>query len=213
MKNMNFISETVQLDKIPNAKDILAEDELIKYNSFKFDKRRMDWLGGRYAAKTAVIKALNLGSIKFSDVVIENEPSGKPYFRVNGKVYPNVLSISHCRQYAAASVSLKADMLLGIDIEVIEKRPDSWVKEAFSPKENVSADALEQTRLWSQKEAVLKALSVGLSVDLYHIGIVDNAPVFYNKLLKIWQDMGEREIKILSYQKPNGFITSIAFNP
>ena len=37
---------------LPAPAEFLSPAEIEKYNSFKIPKRKADWLGGRYAAKT-----------------------------------------------------------------------------------------------------------------------------------------------------------------
>mgnify|MGYP000925346753 FL=1 len=70
-------------------------------------------LAGKYAAKEAVVKASGtvFRNMKWKDVEILNQPSGKPVVILSGKAkkvfeeknYKSIdVSISHCREYAIA---------------------------------------------------------------------------------------------------------------
>jgi holo-[acyl-carrier protein] synthase len=73
-------------------------------------------LAVRFAAKEALMKALNGPSISFTDVEIINTESGKPILKVNGKlenIFRNLsidkahLSLSHENDYGVACVVLE----------------------------------------------------------------------------------------------------------
>lgn len=73
-------------------------------------------LAGRFAAKEAVIKALGIGfrqGISWQDIAITRDELGRPSVLLSPLLqqrFPNVellLSISHCRTYAAAVASAK----------------------------------------------------------------------------------------------------------
>jgi 4'-phosphopantetheinyl transferase len=210
-KNMAFVTELVNLTKLPKPKEILNEIELQEYNSFKFEKRRIDWLGGRYSAKKAIIKALDK-KLGYSDTEILNDANRKPYFKIKDKMYSNVLSISHCGSYAISAVGTDKNTVLGVDIEKIETRSNGWKEELLSHFEKSDTDDASLTIKWTSKEAVLKALGLGLSVDLHQLKIIDNKPVFSGKLLEIWQNKGSKEIKITIQQKLKNYIIAIAYD-
>lgn len=84
---------------------------------------------------------------------------GKPY--IEGAPY---FSISHCKAGIAVAVS---DEPVGIDIEGIRHAEDDLIKRVCSAREQQtiaeSADPDRAfTRLWTQKEAVVKAQGVGI---------------------------------------------------
>lgn len=59
-------------------------------------------LAARFAAKEAVIKALNEKTIPLKEIEILNELSGRPSVRVKGRNAKLFISISHCKSYACA---------------------------------------------------------------------------------------------------------------
>ena len=76
---------------------------------------------GRFAAKEAALKALGTGwahGIRWRDVEVSSEPSGRPRIHFHGKaeaaleslgVGSALLSITHARTYAVAVVILERD--------------------------------------------------------------------------------------------------------
>lgn len=72
----------------------------------------------RFAAKEAIFKAIssfldNKYSIDWKDIEVINDQQGRPMVNVNNKENYNIqsidISISHCREYAVASVVLIFD--------------------------------------------------------------------------------------------------------
>lgn len=73
---------------------------------FKIKKNACQTIAGYFCAKEAVAKALGTGFSGLSpkDIVISNDDFGKPTATV--KTHPDtlfMLSISHCKEYAAAT--------------------------------------------------------------------------------------------------------------
>ena len=81
-------------------------------------KNKYQHFAARFAAKESVLKALGVGwsqEIKWTDIEVVNEPSGKPRINTYGKVKrlmeqkevkEILISLSHTSQYAIASVQL-----------------------------------------------------------------------------------------------------------
>ncbi|WP_100486029.1 holo-ACP synthase [Sporolactobacillus pectinivorans] len=70
------------------------------------EKRKTEFLAGRFSAKEAYAKARGTGiggDVSFQDLTILNDPSGKPYLRNSSAGEERVhLSITHTDQTAAA---------------------------------------------------------------------------------------------------------------
>jgi len=63
-------------------------------------------LAGRFAAKEAIFKALNVKELTWKDVEIINDKAGRPIARIINQKIKKVdihLSISHVKNYAVAS--------------------------------------------------------------------------------------------------------------
>ena len=130
--------------------------------------------------------------------------NGKPYFE-NGPYF----SISHCKEAIAVAV---CDEPVGIDIESIRHADDSLIERVMSederslirakrPKANgecLEADRLF-TRLWTQKEAIVKAQGTGILSFEQLQGLMDD-----------WANgrLGEGKVESIEKEK---YIYSIAY--
>lgn len=89
-------------------KRILTEAEYEIYQNLT-DRRKLEFLSGRFAAKEACSKAFGTGigkELSFHDIEILNDEKGKPVLSVNLPFVP-FLSITHTEHYAAAQVVLQ----------------------------------------------------------------------------------------------------------
>jgi 4'-phosphopantetheinyl transferase len=165
----------------------LSPTELARYASFRFDKRRRDWLLGRWTAKRLLQAVQFERTGQFAPLEtfeIANDADGTPYAIPNSQRRALSLSISHSHDWAfCACLSPLAEPIawarvpspsagLGADMEWIEPRPGNFVGDYFTPAEIAQITAalpaeraVLTTAIWSAKEAVLKALRMGLRVD------------------------------------------------
>ncbi len=150
--------------------EFLTPWEQRHWGALTVDKRRHDWLAGRWAAKRALqpLLATPSGVPPLSAIAIINAPDGAPQVAD----HPGIsLTISHAGTRAAAATA-RADCPIGIDIEVIAPRTPAFVGDYFTPDEQQQVhlapgyvrDTLVNA-IWSAKESALKALRVGLRVD------------------------------------------------
>lgn len=164
---------------------LLCVQEQKRLSTLKIEKRRRDWLLGRWTAKHLVqgyLSATQEVTPSLQTIRIANEEDGSPFCELlnadgDAQRLPASLSISHshghslcalCRQSEQAGVSWS----LGCDIEWIEHREQSFVNDFFTAQEirDVMATPVEQrdlrvTAIWSAKEAVLKSMRTGLRID------------------------------------------------
>jgi phosphopantetheinyl transferase (holo-ACP synthase) len=155
-------------------------------------KRRADWLIGRVTAKTVVATALAEvipGDWPLRAIEIPSDRSGMPYARLApevgpvagfapGERLPISVSISHAEGHALCAATWSepggdgSRRTLGIDLGLVEPRSPAFlgtfltedeqrfVRDAAPPEHGLRANLI-----WCAKEAVLKALGVGLTVD------------------------------------------------
>lgn len=90
---------------------ILSESEMKEFKNLAHEQVKLEFIGGRFAAKEAIFKAVAVGpgNTNYKDFSILHEPSGKPYvtshFFTHGEIIN--ISITHTDQYAAAFVIIE----------------------------------------------------------------------------------------------------------
>jgi 4'-phosphopantetheinyl transferase len=148
---------------------VLSRKEAETLNGLRFLQRRRKWLLGRVAAKKLIEEAFGAAA---QAITIANEPSGAPYAEIEGQGrIDRALSISHRADWGLAALGDPGVIALGVDVETIEPRDDSFIADFFTPEEVAAVSRaggerdLAIARTWSAKEAALKALGVGLRVD------------------------------------------------
>jgi len=160
---------------------LLSATEQTVFERFRFARRRRKWLLGRCAAKS-LLQDLEMDRTgrrpEASSLVILNDPSGLPYAAIepDGRL-PLSLSISHRTDWGVAGVALDAGASLGIDLETIEPRGADWCADYFVAHEMDAVRAADNDRdrvvatIWSAKESAIKALGLGLRLDLRRIEV------------------------------------------
>jgi phosphopantetheinyl transferase len=146
------------------AAQSLSPAELARYDGYTFEKRRLEWLGGRLAAKQAAA-TLRKGS-RPGDWPVENDADGRPFYhppRESDQV--PALSISHSHTLAAALAV--AGHPCGFDLQKVSDTVVR-VREKFSRLSELELlhaagigpdrEAALLTLLWAAKEALRKGL-------------------------------------------------------
>ncbi|MBW6473574.1 MAG: 4'-phosphopantetheinyl transferase superfamily protein [Anaerolineaceae bacterium] len=157
--------------------DWLSPPEINRYHQFRFPKRQNEWLSGRWTAKKLLGNLLtDSDTLPFRELSIHNEDSGAPFVMWNDQRLAGSLSISHRAENAIAAFCFDPDITIGIDLEDIEAKSRGFVEDYFTEPEArmVLARALEEqalaaSLLWSGREAILKALQIGLRIDTRQI--------------------------------------------
>jgi len=155
---------------VPVDLDWLHPSELEIYNSFRFEKRKQDWLLGRWTAKNLLIENYytDLDPDKIAILAGENRA---PYVYLNGEKNHHLISISHSHALSFC-VSTNQEIQVGCDLEKIEKRSDFFLQDYFSDLERrkvnsigkVLSEEMLYTTFWSAKEALMKATRQGMSL-------------------------------------------------
>ncbi|MCT2534957.1 holo-ACP synthase [Aquibacillus koreensis] len=90
---------------------ILTKVEWQVYEDLNAERRKVEYLAGRFAAKEACSKAFGTGigsKLSFQDIEITTEKSGAPKLEVIGmKKSKLFVSISHSETYAVAQVIIE----------------------------------------------------------------------------------------------------------
>jgi len=157
---------------------LLTPVEADTFASLKTEKRRRDWLLGRWTAKRLVQQILNEHGqpVNLNQLAICNRESGEPYLQIlsglENRGIPLTISISHSYNRAVCAAMERPFGAIGIDLERIEHRAAGFVQDYFTDDEqqlvNQAAPEMQDTLItavWSAKEAALKALHLGLRAD------------------------------------------------
>lgn len=173
--------DDAQLPPGPGLEQTLSPAERERLAGLRTPKRRQDWLRGRYAAKRLVqgYLAQTYGAeIALDAIAIVSAPDGAPEVivhpamrsRPEGTSASLSISISHSADRAFCA--LREGGPIGADIERVERRGPAFAADYCTPEELAwlaAAPAADYdmllTAIWSAKEAALKALHLGLTVD------------------------------------------------
>ncbi len=169
---------------------LLSSAEEARFRTLTREKRRRDWLLGRWTAKH--LAAFYLEQVigrrpALSDIAILADPDGAPRLQSQNGYASLVdrltISISHSRDHAFCALIAAPGYAPGADIEHVEPRTPGFVTDFFTDAEIArlhhappSAQPLLTTVIWSAKEAALKALRRGLTVDTRQIVCLPGEP-------------------------------------
>lgn len=229
---MWYQTQFIKIKDLPPADSFLSTSESAYLQTLRAEKRKGDWLGGRFALKTLLAResgllpvcslpapkpenapemsAAALNVLKQIDVV--KLPSGAPQVFVGAVPDARSVSITHSHGWAAAAVS-GPHTFLGIDLEKIETRGHAWAEEFFDPRERGDGSAAHLTKVWTQKEAVVKLLGRGLSLNTREIVLAERSPLLTGRASEAWQSAGRPQIILNSAPFDNDFVFTVAFAP
>ena len=185
----------VRSDDLPEGTDWLTPSERGVLQGLRIEKRRADWMLGRWAAKAAVRAVVGTD---VGDVEIVAGLDGRPLARFAGTVPPEgavSVSISHAGGvgFAAARTGVEN---LGCDVEIVAVRSDAFVADYFTAAEremvaaSPAGDRDWLTNLvWSAKEAALKALGEGLRLDTRVVEVTTPVAGLRNRPGGRWQHL------------------------
>ncbi len=113
-------TDIIEINRIKDAIESLGEKFINKiYTKSEIEycegkgKQKYQHYAARFAAKEAVFKSISEllnknGDISWNEIEIINNESQKPYVKINNLVSNKIenidISISHCKQYAMATV-------------------------------------------------------------------------------------------------------------
>jgi 4'-phosphopantetheinyl transferase len=157
---------------------LLTPTEQTVFAGLKSEKRRHDWLLGRWAGKSLVQRVMG-NHIPLNQIEILAADDGAPVVNLlvsGGHFPPLTLSISHSADRAFCGLADEAGVRLGVDLEKIEQRTDGFVRDYFVRREIALLETTPipyrdtiTTAIWSAKEAALKAIRLGLMADPFAV--------------------------------------------
>ena len=128
-------------------------------------------------AETLLIKALQIECCDIPlPLLIEADEYGKPYLR--GQEFS--FNISHSSHFAACAL---ADYPVGLDLQIRTAARKSLIRRFFSEAEQEAIFGTNEpdsafTRLWCRKESFLKAIGIGLRLELASFDLSDFSQSF-----------------------------------
>lgn len=161
--------------------DALSKEECARALRFAFDLHRDRFIRGRHAMRAILGGYLGIAA---SEVDIAYGSHGKPFLRVDERANTQVsFNMTHSADSALLAVGVACD--IGVDLEMLRAPQDmqdmmALAESVFSVEETKQfASLVDERRLsaffscWTRKEALLKALGTGLSLDAktIHIGL------------------------------------------
>lgn len=156
---------------------LLHADEQARAKRFHFDLHRQ-----RFIITRAMLRRIlhNYLSIAPNDIVFSYGPQGKPFI-VNNALNLT-FNLSHSDEMAVIAITKNYD--IGVDIEKIKEADhEGVVKRFFSHQEYLQfmdcaahERILKFYRIWSRKEALIKAVGAGLFVPLDNFSVSLSEP-------------------------------------
>ena len=156
----------------------ISNSDRLKYDAFRFIDDKLRFLKARYILLK--FASAYYGNKHLPDDEIIFNKYGKPHF----KDLPLNFSITHSHNIAA--VAFSKDLTIGIDIE--HKRNvddlDQLAKRFFSGPEVEYIETVDTQvkadnffKIWSAKEAYIKAIGLGVSKELGSFSVIDKCAI------------------------------------
>ena len=161
---------TQTLADIPANHDWLSEKERSILGGLRFEKRRNDWLLGRWTAKQAICASQLRPEPVLAALEIIAAEDGAPEAFWESEPANVSISISHSNARSFCAVG-PSGVSMGCDLERVEPRDDLFFSDYFTAKEMMLCNnapvekALAVNLIWSAKESMLKAMREGLRRD------------------------------------------------
>ena len=192
----------LETERVPSPEAVLSAAELPVYSGLRTDKRKNEWLAGRTAVKILLSEICG-GKITPAECEVTADGFGRPLCR------GELVSISHSGGKAAAAYK-KGCGFIGMDIEKIEPRHKAWYGDYFFPEElPLDEDPASATLAWTVKEAVLKALGLGLRASLMTVNTAGGGVKLYGPALERHRELGSPRFRRDSVRIENDFWLTI----
>lgn len=157
-------------DQVREAAEWLDQEEDERWRRYRFDRPQREFALCRAALRVVLCSRLGCENSQLSVGV---SGYGKPFALVNGLPAPVSFNVSHSGNHGLIAVT--GGRRLGVDVEerVLRRDIDGICSTVFGPNEQAeiaSAHEPRRTRLfyrlWTHKEAIIKALGTGFYLDL-----------------------------------------------
>ena len=155
--------------------DSLTSDEITRANRFRFDEGRRRFVVGR-----GILRSILAGYVgtKPQEIRFQYGPQGKPSLEKKYESTGLYFNLAHTRDLAVCACTRQCE--IGVDVEHIHPvdEIDRIARRIFSEGDylawNHLPDELRLTafyRCWTQKEALIKAMGLGLSQPMSQLSV------------------------------------------
>ena len=151
---------------LKNIQNFLHPNETNYFLGLKYERRKLSYLLGRYAAKQVVAAYLN--EIDLTEIEIVSGSFSQPIVKYLSVDTPHV-TISHCDCLAAA-IAFCPSQIMGVDVEYVARDRLSVYQSQLTNKEKgyvkngFQDNVVGSVCLWTIKEALSKALKCGFMI-------------------------------------------------
>ena len=153
-----------------NALAWLDHAERARWRRYRYERPRREFGLCRAALRATLCARLGCAN---EELTFETSCHGKPFAVVAGARAPVSFNVSHSGNHGL--IALAAAGRIGVDVEERATRhdPDGPIGTVFAPAERAELAAARGSRkidlfltLWTMKEALIKALGLGFSMDI-----------------------------------------------
>ena len=157
--------------RVEQAEAALDSSEKRRLSRYRLPRPRHEFALCRAALRAMLCRRLGCRN---DDLAFGASPHGKPAALVAGRPAPVCFNVSHSGNHALIALAERGR--IGVDVEERRSRPDpdGPIRTVFCPAEQAelaAACGAHKTdlffRLWTMKEALIKALGTGLSLDTF----------------------------------------------
>jgi 4'-phosphopantetheinyl transferase len=196
---------TVTLEKEAIYRRLLNAEEIARADRFRFPHHRQYFIAGRAILRLILSSYLQIPAEK---LIFSYQDYGKPYLAQNDLQF----NVSHSHAYAVYAIT--PVHRIGVDLEKVEDHyADGVANRCFSAWEYQQLACLSAPervqgfyRIWSRKEALIKALGLGLSFPINSFSVPIDEPCISPALLF----NGTCDWHLQSFHSINGFVSAFA---
>ena len=186
---------------------VLSTDERERAGRFRFPTDQDRFIVGRGGLRWILSECMDVDGAK---LLFRTGSHGKPFLvDYNSHVEFNVSHAGDC-----VLIGITQDAQCGVDIELPHPRvPELEIAERFFCSREVewmSRTKIGFTRLWTMKEAVMKAVGWGLSIPLNAIDMVDVAEGRTSKVVLEGAGLEPHELCLQELNLLKGYAASVA---
>lgn len=196
-----------------DARDCLDADERQRAQRFVFDRDRQRYIAAHWGLRRILSGCTGVHP---ADIVFGIGSHGKPFLAENAGDEDIRFSLSHSANLAFLAVTCGRE--IGADIEQVRPIHEGIAERFFAPEEVASLTSLphaKQTagfyRIWSCKEAILKATGLGLSMPLDSFAVTVDGPPAVVRMTEEHGKADQWDLNILCLA--HGFHAAIALAP